>query len=241
MKDQFYGKSYRVFRTITRLFYPSYQPENTDTDTHSVVYVSHHEHFRGPLSIMLWTEKPIHIWALSAFYEQPTCCKQIVQYPFVKRFGWNEKAALIICLPLSYIISALVRSANAIPVYRGSREIVKTFRQSVDALSKGDNILIFPDVHYDNRSPIIGEIDPGFLHLEKYYYRKTKKHLTFIPVYASKSQKKIVQGKPIAFQDGVDFKIEQERVKEALHSSLIQLATACGDGLSNDCRKDVAK
>ncbi|MBD3109189.1 glycerol acyltransferase [Bacillus sp. AGMB 02131] len=241
MPDNFYGKSYRIFRTITRLFYPRYQPENADQEAHSIVYVSHHERFRGPLSIMLWTKKPIHIWALSVFCEQQTCCRQIIQYPFVQRFGWNKKAALIICLPLSYIISALVRSANAIPVYRGSREIVKTFRQSVDALVKGDNVLIFPDVHYDNRSALIGEIDPGFLHLEKYYYKKTKKHLVFVPVFASKSQQKIVHGNPVTFQDGVDFKIEQERVKEALRSSLTQLAYKCGDGLTSNCRKDVAK
>lgn len=236
MKDEFYGKSYRVFRAVMRLFYPSYQVEATDTEAHSIVYVSHHERFRGPLATMLWTKKPLHIWALSAFCDQKTCCNQIVQYPFVKRFGWNKNAALIICLPLSYIISALVNSSKAIPVYRGSREIMKTFSQSVDVLTKGESIIIFPDVHYDNTSPIIGEMDPGFLHLEKFYYRKTKKHITFIPLYASRAQQKIMQGKPIVFRDGVDFKTEQERVKEALHSSLVALAYNSGD-----CRKDVAK
>lgn len=243
MGDKFYGKAYRFFQGVMRRCYPSYQTEVTDNEGNSVVYVSHHQHFHGPLATMLWMQKPLHIWALAAFCNQKACCEQIVQYPFVKRFGWNKNVALIICFPLSFIISALVKSSRAIPVYRGSREIMKTFHQSVEVLRKGESIIIFPDLDYANCSPIIGEIDPGFLHIEKYYYQATKKHITFIPTYASKTQQKIVKGKPILFKDGVDFKKELARVQEELHDSLMELAYECGDEdrLTTDSRRDVVK
>ena len=119
--------------------------------------------------------------------------------------------AAAIAFPLSFCISGLIPSIREIPVYRGSKAILKTFRQSVQALSEGENLLICPDIDYTDTSSSMGEMYHGFLNLEKYYFKKTGSHLAFVPVHISKRRHCIYMGEAICFKTENDFK--QEKIK----------------------------
>jgi len=141
----------------------------------------------------------------------------------------NRHLAKICAFPVSYFIAKLLNSGKAIPVYRGSRQILQTFRQSVAALQKGESVVIFPDVEYSDTSSRTKEMYEGFLYLEKYYYKATGQHVCFVPLYASKNKKIIIATPPIYFRDGKDFNEERQIVYQKIHAQLNQSAKDYGD------------
>jgi hypothetical protein len=47
----------------------------------------------------------------------------------------------------------------------------------------------------------MGEIYTGFLHLEKNYYSKTKKHLSFVPIFYNTQERTLFIADAIQFDD----------------------------------------
>lgn len=166
---------------------------------------------------------------LHDFLDRQACYKQYANYTFTERFGWNKYLSRLIALPISFFIPKLLISGRGIPVYRGTREILQTFRTSVEVLENGNSIAIFPDVDYSDTSSTVNELYDGFLYLEKYYYKKTGKHICFIPAYVSKNLKTIVAEQKIYFRDGANFKTERKIVLQKIQDNLNMLAKKCGD------------
>jgi hypothetical protein len=166
---------------------------------------------------------------LHVFLDREACFKQYADYTFTKRFGWSTFLARICAYPLSYFITALLKSGKGIPVYRGSRKILETFRLSIDALNRGEGIVLFPDIDYSDPSANITEMYEGFLYLEKYYYKAAGKHVRFVPLYASKRKHVIIADDQITFRGGKDFNTERKIVLGKIHDHLNELAKKYGD------------
>ncbi|MFJ5622776.1 glycerol acyltransferase [Peribacillus loiseleuriae] len=229
MKGNFYGTFFRFVQFIIRKMSPTYHVQIPNQISGPVAYISHHQNTFGPFVIMLWFPKSLHAWILHVFLNQTACYKQYAKYTFTKRIGMNKHLAKICALPLSYLITKLLHSGKGIPVYRGSRQIMQTFNQSVAALQKGEDIAIFPDIDYSDTSSRTNAMYEGFLYLEKYYYKITGQHVCFVPLYASKSKKVIIADPPIYFRDGEDFNKERKIVYQKIHDQLNLLAKNCGD------------
>lgn len=229
METNFYGPLFRFLQSTVRLFYPRYQVQIPKNNKGPVVYISHHQNLFGPFVILLWFPKCLHAWILNVFLDQAACFKQYADYTFTKRYGWNRQFAAMVVYPISYFISALLNSGKGIPVFRGSRKIVTTFQLSVKALSKGESIVIFPDIDYSSSSASIGAIYDGFLYLEKYYYKGTGEHVCFVPLYASKKKHLLIANEQIYFRDGVDFNQERKIVSQKIWENLNCLSEKCGD------------
>jgi hypothetical protein len=116
-----------------------------------------------------------------------------------------------------------MKSMGAIPVFRGSKAIVDTLRLSVKALLEGQNLLLCPDIEYKDRGANIGEIYDGFLNLEKYYSRKTGRHLPFIPLHVSDRSGCITEGNAIYFDASENFQQEKHRVYARLKQEFNRL------------------
>jgi len=224
-----YGLFFRAIRFLVRIFLPKYQVKLPENRNESVVYISHHQNLFGPFITLLWFPKMTHVWLLNVFLKQSSCYRQYADYTFTERFGWNKLAARFAAWPISHFVTTLLRSARCIPVFRNSRAIIKTFRYSLEALDRGVSITIFPDVDYASASSNVTKMYDGFLHLEKYYNKKTGRHLCFVPLYASKNQRQIIATEKIYFRDGVDFKTERKRVLHEIKNNLNELAKKCGD------------
>lgn len=226
MKDEFYGRSFQLFRSCMRLICRKYQVYNLRETNKPVVYISHHQNFHGPMMTMLWFPHSLHLWALSVFCNREDCYHQITQYPLTARLGLPLPLAKLIAKPLSIPIASLVKSSKAIPVYRNSRKIILTFKESAELMKKGESIVIFPDVQYDDRSNEIRELYEGFLNLERYYYQLTGEHVCFRPLYADKKKRALLIGGDIYFGDG-DFRTEKARVIQKIRDGLNELAAGC--------------
>lgn len=216
-----YGLFYKFVRSVLRL--SSKPPTIHDYSGHvdgPVVYVSHHQNMYGPVTILKWYPEFVHTWIFSVFTDYQTCYRHYVDFTFTKRFGWDNGIAKVMAVPAAWFASNLTQSAKGIPVYRQSREVLETMNASVEALRKGNSLLIFPDIDYSDNSAEIKEIYDGFLYVEKYYYRETKQHIPFVPIVAVKGTNEIRVGEPIYFTGEANFFTEKKGVARAIQQGL---------------------
>jgi 1-acyl-sn-glycerol-3-phosphate acyltransferase len=212
MKNKFYKSLFRFCRLFVRCFTSSYSVCHLSETVEPAVYLVNHQNMRGPIVSMVWFDKPVHIWVLNVFCDGRTCFRQFYNYTFTKRFGLPKLLSAVIIFPVSLFVSRLMKSMRAIPVFRNSKSIVKTFRQSILALSQGQSLLICPSIDYTDTDSNIGEIYKGFLDLEKYYIKKNGNHLAFVPLHISKLKHCIYVGKAVYFTTEDEFKNEKANV-----------------------------
>lgn len=224
MADNNYGVFFKMAQRMTRLLIPRYRFERPPKNDEPVVYVSHHQNMVGPVSILAWLKYYVRTWMLSEFMEQEACFEHYYNFTFTERYGWPKWLAKTVAWPVSYIVPWLAKSGDMIPVYRGSRKIVKTMQISNKALLNGEDILIFPDIDYSSDSKETSAIYEGFLHLEKKYYREVGEHLTFIPVFSDQKERIIRVGEEIQFTGEQPFMEERSEIAETIQNELNRLS-----------------
>lgn len=224
MRKKDFGLYFKFIRGLIRLVIPRFHFENMPPADAAVVYVSHHQNLLGPISILAWIKGYVRTWVLSVFATQAACYEHYTQFTFTKRYGWPKAIAKLIAWPASYLISWLIQSLHGIPVYRKSRDIITTLKQTVAALMDNESILIFAQVDYTNTAVDASAIYEGFLNLEKYYFRETEKHLTFVPLYSDKAKKVIRAGKPLQFTGKIKFIEERKEMAQKIEAELLRLA-----------------
>lgn len=217
---QNYGAFFQKLQRFLRLFFPTFDFPPLPQVEGPRVFVSRHQNLRGPASIFIWTEEFIRVWALAVFFDEQTCYKQYREFTFTERFGMPQWLADPLAKCTSRLASRLLASMQAIPVYRGSRQIIDTFKLSVEAMHEGDPILIFPDKDYASEASEIAAIYDGFLYLEKVYYKKYGEHVTFIPLFSDVKHKAIYYGEPLKFTGEMPFKQERTLIRESLIEAL---------------------
>lgn len=224
-----YGSFYKSVRAVVRLMLGRFQLTDGRSEEEKrgpVVYVSHHQNLFGPVSVLCWYPEFVRPWIYSVFMEKEASYRQYVDYTFTERFGWNQTLAELAAWPASRFVARLTRSGQGIPVYRQSRAVVETMKESVAALKNGESVLLFPDVAYNDDSPEVKNIYDGFLYIEKYYFRETGKHIPFVPVYSDKEAKEIRVGTPILFAGEDKFFQEKQEAAEKIQQELNRLAAS---------------
>lgn len=212
---------FRLCRTCFRFFTRRYHVSSGYTEP--AVYVVHHQNMKGPVTCMAWMDMPLIPWVLHVFCDKRACFRQYYDYTFTRRFGLPKAVAAIIVLPLSSFVSRLMKSMQAIPVFRGSINIIKTFRLSFSALNKGKSLLICPDIDYASTDTAMGQMYDGFLNLEKYYFREKGRHLGFIPLHISDRDSCIYAGKTVYFNNCGDFRTEKSKVYDRIRREFLRL------------------
>lgn len=209
---EFQGRFYHVVKSSVRMLrkFRYYAPDRS-AFTEPAVYVCRHKDNDGPIISMVNTPVPMHPWAYYVWCDEDECRKQCVEYTFTVRYGWSRKKAEWVADLISKPFTSLIRSAGAIPVYRNSLKVRETFRESVEALKRGESILIFPDVEYTRQDGDAGTLYDGFLMLDQFYLKATGAHVPFVPMHLSASERRMFIGEPVYIRDGVPFKDEKSR------------------------------
>ncbi len=214
---------FKIFRFFVRCYIGRYSVNSKNEIEGPTVYVVHHQNLSGPTFSLAWFNVPMRLWVLSVFCNWRTCFSQYYDYTFTKRFGMPKFIAAIVAFPVSLAAQILMWVIHAIPVYRGSRNIIKTFRETTQTLVNGQSVLICPDVDYKDKGQYMGEMYDGFLDLERYYVKETGKHLAFAPLYISRSSHTVLQGDAVYFGNDKKFKEEKKDVFKRLKQELLQL------------------
>lgn len=214
---------YKFTRFIFRCFNKPYSIYRECDEGAPVAYIVHHQNLQGPVISMAWFDKPIHPWGLSVFFSHRSCYKHYYKYTFTERFGMPRVFAAILTYPLSFYIPGLMKSMEGIPVYRGSKDIVRTFSESLSVLTQGESLLICPDIDYSSEDEHMGEMYMGFLSLERMYMKKTGKHLLFVPLHIDNKSHRIIIGKDISFTSETEYKQEKGIVYNKLKEEFSRL------------------
>ncbi len=214
-----YGRFARLLRMVYRFFHPNWQVQHQQDLTEPVVFVVHHQNMFGPVHTLGLLENEARPWIFVPFLERHSCFEQFYGYTFRQRLHWPRLPAFLLAKLLSRLLPQLMQSLGAIAVYRDKRA-VKTIRHSLAALQRGESLVICPDEDYTNATDQIGEIQTGFLTLDRLYHKKNGRHLAFVPVRIEKKSRQIWLGEAVRFRDGHAFTPESYRVSALLRSEI---------------------
>ena len=134
----------------------------------------------------------------------------------------------ILATTLGPLFARLVRSTGAVPVYRNSLKVKETYKQTIEVLTAGDSVLIFPDINYAEKTGETGALYEGFLLLDQLWNRKTGEHVQFVPVNVSISRKTLTLGKPISFTGQMPYREEKDVIVRKLENALDKMTEQYG-------------
>lgn len=191
MKEKkFYGAyarfAIRLLRCLFRPYHWSGQPQEGP-----VVYVGRHANLHGPFRTTLSSPIHFHPMVLHVFTDREACYKQYSEYTFTARYGKTGSLRKLAGWLASAIVVPLMRSLQAIPVYRDGFRSLSTIRIALRYLLSGESVIVWPDVNYTQTTGAVEEIYSGFLILGEMYLKQTGKSLPFVPVILDDDAKQI--------------------------------------------------
>jgi hypothetical protein len=216
-----FGPLFRVCRLVVRATHKRQPVLGMENIVElPAVFIGRHQDMQGPVDIMAWVPLEFRLWSFYRFMSVRGCYRQYTEYTYTVRFGHNPFLSKVVAAIAAPFVSAFMNSMGGIPVYRGRKEIMDTFRLSVEALGLGENILIIPERDYTDEGSDAGDLYSGFVHIAQMYYKATGKALRFYPIYTSARDGRIYVEKPIAFDPAQPFHAERDRIVEALKKEL---------------------
>ncbi|MBQ8320259.1 MAG: hypothetical protein IJX81_05200 [Clostridia bacterium] len=178
------------------------------------VYLCRHRGDDGVIGSFTSLKTVLRPWALHIFTDRKLAIKHFKEFTFSQKAGKGKLFTTIFSPICGWGLSSLVKSARAIPVYRGAeaRKSIVTIKNSVRALEEGDQLLVFPDVDYaDESEQKNGEIYKGFASVDTLYFRRNQERVKFVPIYLTKE--KIVIHEPVTFGEGTEEETLERIVK----------------------------
>ena len=152
--------------------------------------------------------------------------KEVPSYSFEDFWSGKPKTSRWFYKILSYLITPLCvcifNNANTIGVYR-DRRIVSTFKNTVNRLRQGADVVIFPE-HNEEYNNIIYDFENNFIEIAKLYYKKTGKELHFVPAYIAPKLKTVYYCKPIRFCAENPIEDERERICNYIKKEITERA-----------------
>ena len=215
---------FRVIRGMVNFFYPQTEFIDFEKTSEPVIYVGNHAQMHGPIICELYMPDSCYTWCAG----QMMHLKDVPEYAYED--FWSEKPALIkpFFKALSYIIApfsvAIFNNARTVAVYHDTR-ILSTFRETVNKLSEGKSIVIFPE-HNERYNNVVYDFQNKFVDVARMYHRKTGKELKFVPVYIAPRLKKAYFGKAVTFSPEADIESERQRICRHLMGKITEMATS---------------
>ncbi len=221
----FRRSAYRVIKGAVKLVYPRITVEGAEhIPDGPFVAIGNHSQLHGPIISELYFPVDRYTWCAGEMMH----LKEVPPYAFCdfwskkpKRTHWFYKILSYLIAPLAVII---FNNAQTIGVYH-DRRIIGTFRESLNKLSCGSSVVIFPEYHEKNNR-ILYKFRDGFVDIGRMYYKKTGKRLNFVPVYMAPKLHKMCFGKPIAFDPDAPIENERARISSYLSEQITDIAVS---------------
>jgi len=223
-----------IIKTLFRPIFPSrfLGAKNVASDSGApMIFVCNHLEIYGPIITQLHLPYSVRTWIINTMVEQDLT-EENLSGAVNKIFRiFSDSARRKICHLLARPVCWAMNSIDHVTVYRGrSRDVIRTIRDTVEAIECGDNILLFPEntgAEGETGAYKIGEVSAffsGFSNIAASVYEKTGLCVTFYPLFADKKKKKIRAGKGITFDPSQSRPEEKKRIVEYLHDTMCQMA-----------------
>ena len=213
------ARFYRVVCRGVRLFFRPAATEYEVEPDGPAVYVCNHSSIRGPVIMTLYFPRPHKTWAISHAVAggRQTAVYAYHDILFGRSKRWKLPSRLAAKF-ISYTLPPLLREAGTIPVHRDLK-IKETLRASVDALERGEDVVIFAESP-KRYSEYVNELQEGFVRLGMLYFQRTGKKLKFYPAYVEKKNRKISVAAPVKYDPDRSVKDQRSEICSALRDSI---------------------
>ena len=137
---------FRVLKKIMKLRYkePNFVYLGKEI-TGGALIISNHEGTDAPMSLEIYLDRPIRMWGAS---EMNSGIASLYKYQtrvyYHEKKHWNLHLARLFCIIASPLTHLFYSGLDLISTYRDAR-LVKTMRESVQAIKDGNNIVAFPE------------------------------------------------------------------------------------------------
>ncbi len=197
----------------------------------TMVLVCNHGELYGPVVTNLYVPISFRPWCISSMMEKDVIVRYIYENTLVRQ-KWLPNC---LKMPLTRLLCPLClwvfNSLEAIPVYRSNpRELMQTFRRTVEAMQAGDNILVFPE-RGEAEAPGqkgyvtegVGDLYTGFAMIAPAFYQRTHKRAVFVPIYASKHLRTLTFGQCVEYNPDAPATQEKLRIVNELTQRMAAL------------------
>ena len=216
---------YLLVCALIRLFYRA--PEIVGAERlpeEACVLVGNHTQMNGPIIGELYFPGAPYIWCAGEMMRW----REVPGYAYTDFWSFKPRWCRPFFKLLSYLITPLsvllFNNARTIAVYHDSR-LISTFRGSIEKLQEGRSILIFPEKN-ERWNNVLYEFQDKFIDLARFYYRKSGRALSFVPVYNAPALHKTLIGEPIPFDPARPIEEERERLCAALKDAITDMAAS---------------
>lgn len=213
---------FKIIRFLVWLFSPKMKVEGIENlPEEPVLLVGNHSQMYGPITGEIYFGYNFYIWCAGEMMH----LKEVPKYAFSdfwsqkpKYTHWFYKALSYIIAPISVVV---FNNARTVGVYHDHR-IISTFRNTVDILKKGGNVIVFPE-HDEKYNNIIYDFQDKFIDIARMYYKKSGEDLSFVPLYIAPNLKKAYIGKAIKYNNNADKEEERRRICEYLMNEITEM------------------
>jgi hypothetical protein len=189
------------------------------------VFVSNHLGALGPIAVGASVPLKLHTW-IHADMLNPQLAPDYLRRDFVEpQLHIPSPFSSWLAAVISKIHIPLLRAIGGIPVYRTPEGLLETFRLSVDLLSMGRFIVIFPEDPNQTLDPRfrMSPFQKGFTRLGEIYYERTKQILLFYPVAVHAQSLTVRIGLPIRYNPNNQPANERARLKSLLEYTIREM------------------
>ena len=137
---------FRILKKIMKIRYkkPTFVYLGDEITTGALI-ISNHEGTDAPMSLEIYLDRPTRMWGA---YQMNSGLVELYKYQtrvyYHEKKHWNLHLARLFCIIASPLTNLFYSGLDLISTYRDAR-LVKTMRESIDAIKKGNNIVAFPE------------------------------------------------------------------------------------------------
>ncbi len=206
---QFLKKIIRIFIKKTNFVYLGEEVKD------NAIILTNHEGASAPLAYELYYDKPIRFWGAS---EMNSGLISVYKYQtriyYHQKKHWNLHLARLFCLIASPLTNLYYRGLNLISTYHDAR-LRTTFKESVDSLKRGNNIVIFPEKSENGYLQELTGFHGGCIVLLKQCLKNGIDPDVFV-AYFKRKDKKCIIDKPIKASELLAMNLKSEEILNML-------------------------
>jgi hypothetical protein len=166
------------------------------------VYVANHLASTGPIQVVLSMPIRFRPWVIAEMADITRAQEYLYADFILPAWHLTGRLGTLVTRVVARIAVALIHTLDGIPVDRSRGRYLEAFRSSISHLTRGHNLLIFPE---DPSGPLdpVTQLRPfmfGFIYLCYLYRRETGKDLPMYPLAVIPSRRRVVVGPPLYFK-----------------------------------------
>lgn len=198
-----------------------------------VVITANHLGSIGPVEAILSLPQRLHPWVIAEMTD-PRRAPQYLYDDFIHPvWGLSGRAGMLASHIVARIAVAIINGIESVPVDQNRNRTVSAFRRSLELLSEGRILLIFPEDARQPAHPELG-IHPfrcGFVGLCRLYEREFGRRLPVYPIAVHAGRRRIlVADEPIFYEDGRGPRENVQHTCGRLYQAVCDLYARLDDG-----------